>query len=383
MLPTTTAVTSAPADPLLLGMPTALSTPLSTTALVWLVVSLSCVLVGVVMGIAWSGRQSSRTEPDRSTEADAPTVTRVVVVVNPTKVSNAQRKIVEHALRDAGATDVRFVDTTVADPGEGQARVAAETADVVVAWGGDGTVRNCVAGMSGMDTPLAVLPGGTGNLLARNLDLPSDLVAAAAVAMHGARRRIDVGVASAQDAGGSTFGEPTVDEPFSGEPFAVIAGIGFDAVLLRDAPEHIKARIGAIAYVLSGLRNLRGPGFRARVVCDDVTVRRRVQTVLIGNVGKLQAGLPMLPDASPDDGLLDVVVISPRTHWEWFEVAVRVIFRRPHRMHTETLRGRHVEVETEEPQPYQLDGDVRVETTRLVCNVEPQSLVLCVPHGSY
>lgn len=334
----------------------------------WLVVVVGCIVVGVVIGLLWAARSHHR-EQSRS-PAPGAAVARVAVVVNPTKVTNYQRSIAEHALRRAGAARVRFVETTVEDPGEGQSRTAAADSDVVIAYGGDGTVRGCVAGLSGRDTPLAVLTGGTGNLLARNLDLPSGVDAAAAVALGGDRRRIDVGVARADGAGGS------------GERFAVIAGIGFDAVMLRDAPEHVKARIGAVAYVLAGLRNLRAPGFQAQVEVDGVLVRRRVQTVLIGNVGKLQAGLPVLPDATPDDGLLDVVVISPRTHLQWLEVVTRVILRRPHRVHAESMRGRHVVVQTDEPQPYQLDGDVRIDTQRLVCDVEPRALVLCVPAGS-
>lgn len=285
-----------------------------------------------------------------------------VVVVNPTKVSGVERAQLLRALRREGVAEVSFVETTADDPGVGQSREAVEAgADVVVAWGGDGTVMACVTGMAGTGIPLAIVAGGTGNLLARNLDIPLDLAEGAGVAAHGARRRIDVGA----------LGE---------RRFAVMAGIGFDAAMLRDASEESKARIGPVAYVASGLRHLTTRRFDVTVTVDDeAPMRRRARTVLVGNVGKLQGGLPVLPDAVPDDGVLDVVVISPRTRLEWVQVAWRVAIRRPHPDHMDTLRGRRILIETSTPQPYELDGEVLGETTSMCCEVQPGALLLCVP----
>ncbi len=286
----------------------------------------------------------------------------VVVVVNPTKIDKSQYKELTDVLSHEGVDNVSFAETTAEDPGVGQSRqAAADGADLVIAWGGDGTVMACVTGMAGSDTPLAILAGGTGNLLVRNLDIPLDLADGVHVAVHGARRRIDVGAVG-------------------DEKFAVMAGIGFDAALLRDASEQAKARVGSVAYVLSGLRNLTQHRFNCTVtVDDDEPVQTRARTVLVGNVGKLQGGLPVLPDALPDDGILDVLVISPRTKLEWVGVAVRVIARRSHPDHMEHMRGRRVLIECESVEPYELDGDLRGETDRLLCVVEPGALVLCVP----
>ncbi len=285
-----------------------------------------------------------------------------VVVVNPTKVKPAEHDVLVRALAHEGVADVSFQETTVDDPGIGQSRAAVESgADLVIAWGGDGTVMACVTGMAGSDTPLAIVAGGTGNLLARNLDIPLDLIEGVRVAVHGRRRRVDVGI----------VGE---------EKFAVMAGIGFDAAMLRDASEKAKARVGPVAYVFSGLSNLNDHGFDCTVTVDDQPPRAsRARTVLVGNVGKLQGGLPVLPDAVPDDGLLDVMVISPRTTLQWVQVAVRVFIRRPHPRHMDTQRGRRILIESRTPQPYELDGDVRGETSRLLCVVQPAALVLCVP----
>ncbi len=286
----------------------------------------------------------------------------VVVVVNPSKIDKRQHDELTEVLAHEGAADVSFAETTPEDPGIGQARqAAADGADVVIAWGGDGTVMACVTGLAGTDTPLAILAGGTGNLLARNLEIPLDFADGVHVAVHGARRRIDVGAVG-------------------DDRFAVMAGMGFDAALLRDASEQAKATVGSAAYVLSGLRNLTQHWFNCTVTVDDEEpVHLRARTVLVGNVGKLQGGLPVLRDAVPDDGLLDVLVISPRTKLEWIVVALRVVARRSHPQHMESMRGRRILIESQTVEPYELDGDLRGETDRMLCEVQPGALVLCVP----
>jgi len=286
----------------------------------------------------------------------------VVVVVNPVKVPAALQAEVVAALRRAGVAGVRLVPTTATEPGERQAREAALAgADVVVACGGDGTVRACVSGLVGTQTPLAILPYGTGNLLARNLGIPLDLSGAARTAALGALRRIDVG----------TVG---------GESFAVMAGIGFDAALIRDATEGAKARTGPLAYVLAGLRQMSRPGFDCTVRVDDAEpLHRRARTVLVGNVGRLQGGLPLLPAASPDDGLLDVAVVFPRRLVDWLPMVARALLGRPHRRHVRFLRGRRVSVDAHPSQPTQLDGEPRPEAGRAVFEVRPGALLVCVP----
>ncbi|EBM0725712.1 diacylglycerol kinase family lipid kinase, partial [Salmonella enterica subsp. enterica serovar Senftenberg] len=155
-----------------------------------------------------------------------------------------------------------FLETTQKDVGQGQTKQALEQdVDLVCPLGGDGTVRAVAEALVGSDTPMGLLPGGTGNLLARNLDLPvDDLGDALRVALTGQNKRIDVG-------------RLTIDE--SGEHerpaqhiFLVMAGLGFDAAIMADAPEGLKAKVGPAAYVVSGAKNLRGPQFKVRVKFD-------------------------------------------------------------------------------------------------------------------
>ena len=286
-----------------------------------------------------------------------------IVVVNPTKGGTDDRRAMVEALNREGVSDVRFEETTAEDPGVGQSRRAVEAgADLVIAWGGDGTVMACVTGLAGTDTSLAIVAGGTGNLLARNLDIPLGLTDGVAVAVRGARRRLDVGA-------------------IGDRKFAVMAGMGFDAAMLRDASEGAKAHMGLAAYVFSGLRNVSEHGFDCTLTVDGGTsLHLRARTVLIGNVGKLQGGLPVLPDALPDDGQLDVAVISPRNLVHWANVAWQVaIRRRPDPRHMQSLRGRRILIESTTPQPYELDGEVLGHTATMLCEVQPQALVLCVP----
>ena len=217
---------------------------------------------------------------------------RAAIIVNPAKSDVADlREQVDKTLAAAGWSTSLWLETTPEDPGRGMAHAAVEAGvQLVVICGGDGTVMACLHTLVGSDVPVALLPLGTGNLLARNLGVPTQLEDALAVAVDGVDRRIDCG----------RVGE---------QPFAVMAGIGFDAAMMADATEGMKRFAGWPAYVAGGLRHLRDPMMRVRVRIDDgPPMRRLARTVLIGNVGRVQGGLELLLDAEADDGLLDVVV---------------------------------------------------------------------------
>jgi YegS/Rv2252/BmrU family lipid kinase len=293
---------------------------------------------------------------------------RVAVVFNPATGggdAEGRERDTRQALEGAGL-EVLWLETTKEDPGRGQAaKAVAEGVDLVVAQGGDGTVMACVTALAGTEVPLAVLPAGTGNLLATNFDIPAELEGAVEVALEGERVRLDVAA---------------LDD----DRFVVMGGIGFDAAMLRDADPKLKEQLGAVAYVLSGFRNLRRRATRFRLRLDDrPPLERTGQGVLIGNLGRLQGGLPVMPDARPDDGLLDVAVLQTRTVLDWLALAARVLLRRRRKdPQLELFTARRVEVGCDRPQPVERDGDP-LDTPRdhLVVEVVPAALTLCVPRA--
>jgi YegS/Rv2252/BmrU family lipid kinase len=291
---------------------------------------------------------------------------RAAVVVNPSKVDDDPdvfRADLTDALKRAGWEEPLWLETTVDDPGANQAKEAVrQGVDLVLVHGGDGTVMWTVTGLAGNDIPLGLLPAGTGNLLARNLDLPQQLDEALDVALTGATRRVDVG-----DIGDRCF--------------VVMAGMGFDAAMMEDAPEGLKKRLGWAAYVVSGAKHLTDRRMRVRLQLDDQAPQRVLaRTVLVGNVGTLQGGIPLLPDAEPDDGVLDVAIVSPRGLGEWLSVAWRVVTRRRTRDHQlACYRARRVSIRTHHRHPRQLDGDPLEPGSELTVSVRPGALLLRVP----
>ena len=291
--------------------------------------------------------------------------TRVAVVFNPAAGGGdpaSHGRDTMEALEAAGL-EVLWLDTTKEDPGQGlTAKAVAEGVELVMAQGGDGTVMACVTGLAGTEVPLAVLPGGTGNLLATNFDIPSDLDDAIEVALDGDRVRLDVAA---------------MDD----DRFVVMAGIGFDAAMLRDADPRLKEHLGAVAYVLSGFKQLRRRATRFRLRLDDrPPFDRTGQGVLIGNLGRLQGGLPIMPDARPDDGLLDVAVLQTRTMLDWLALAVRVVARRRRKdPQLELFQARRIEIDCDRPQPVERDGDPAGARDHLVVEVVPRALTFCVP----
>jgi YegS/Rv2252/BmrU family lipid kinase len=301
---------------------------------------------------------------------------RVALVFNPVaageRPDERKREAVE-ALKAAGADDVLVEETTKEDPGRGATeRALARGVDVVLVSGGDGTVMACVSALAGSPTPLAVLPAGTGNLLATNFDIPGGLQEAVELALRGPVRRLDVGALEG--------------EGLDGERFVVMSGMGFDAAMLRDADPRLKSRIGAVAYVVSGLKQLRRRPAEYRITLDGLPAFSRVgQGVLVGNLGRLQGGLEVLPGAEPDDGVLDVGILQTRSLGGWLRLAGRVLFRRgrgrPAGPPLELFRAKRVEVTCKHPQPVERDGDPVPPRRHFAVEILPAALTLCVPEA--
>lgn len=232
---------------------------------------------------------------------------KVAFIVNPTKAGVAEVR--ELALR---ACSVRYMPppmwifTSPEDAGDGAAKRAIDAgADVVVAIGGDGTVRAVAATLAGTGIPLGIIPLGTGNIFARNLDLPlGDTSALLRIALEGRTTPFDIGriVINRGPKG-----------PDEHEVFLVMAGVGFDAEMVADADDGLKRRFGWIAYFFAASKHLGSRRMSATVTVDDSPeVRGQMRTVLFANVGRLPGGLILAPDANAQDGLLDAVTLDAR-----------------------------------------------------------------------
>lgn len=322
-------------------------------------------------------RTSPVAEPEAEPEPDSPPLPRVAVVVNPTKFTDLDslRSQITTVCLDHGWGPPLWTETTADDPGTGQARAAVEDgADVVCSLGGDGTVRAVAKGLAGTATPLGLLPGGTGNLFARNLELPIDSIEKAlVVVLTGRDHRVDIGRVLIDRSG--------EDHRPEHDAFLVMAGIGFDAAVMADAPERLKKHVGPAAYVVSGVRNMNGPQFRVRMHVDDgPELSRRARTVLVGNCGRLFGGVALMPEARVDDGLLDSIVLSPKGVVGWTAVAARVVSRRRHgHPIVDHQTGSRFSLRADRPEEVQLDGDTMGAARAVSAWVDPGALVVRVP----
>jgi diacylglycerol kinase family enzyme len=330
--------------------------------------------------------------------------TLVAFVANPSKPDVSDLKgAVLLAVAELGIPEPLWIETTVEDPGVGQTKDAvARGAGVVVAVGGDGTVRAVAEGLVGTGVPMGLMPLGTGNLLARNLDIPiSDPLEAMRVAVTGLDRTIDVGwlriTRFAPDGDGDgehrpddTSGGTTPEgAPAKDHIFLVIAGIGFDAAMVADTDDQLKARVGWMAYFVSGMRHLHGRRLRTSVRLDEHPASAvRLRSLLIGNCGKLPGGITLLPDAVLDDGWLDIAAIDTRggvAGWAQLlgEVALQGVGVRtdlPAKIgRIDHARARTVKVRVSGGEHVQVDGDLVGRALELTARVDAGALVVRVP----
>ena len=317
--------------------------------------------------------------------ADTP---RAALVYNPVKIDETQvRTALEPLEAELGWEPTLWLETSVEDPGQGQARQALEAGvDVVLAAGGDGTVRAVAEAMRGTGTALGLLPSGTGNLLARNLDLSlDDVERALRIALTGDDRPIDAAVMTLRRENGAT----------SEHTFVVMAGMGLDARMLSETDDDLKKKAGWLAYVQAITRVMRDPNELTFSFRLDGHKPRRVKahTIIVGNCGTLPANILLLPDAAVDDGVLDVVALRPKSVLGWVQALTKIVWEngvlrrlpggeRIPRSKVDALvysTGTDLELRLPQPEEVELDGDPFGVATGFRIKVDPGGLVVRVP----
>jgi len=291
---------------------------------------------------------------------------KVAVIAHSGKTLEGGLPELRRVLETAGVDDPFWAEVPKSRKAPAQVRRALDKgAELIIAWGGDGMVQRCVDVLAGTGVSLAIIPAGTANLFATNLGIPKDIEQAVQVGLHGVRRKLDVG-------------------RFNGERFAVMAGAGFDAAMIRDAGDGgLKERLGRVAYVWTGSKNLRSKPFRADIKVDGVDwYEGKASCILVGNVGKLFGGVEAFEDARPDDGKLELGVVTAEGLIEWGRILARTAAGSANASpFVQTTKASSVKVKLNRKVLYELDGGDRTKVKAFKVKAEPDAITVCVPTG--
>ncbi|WP_308799398.1 diacylglycerol/lipid kinase family protein [Agromyces silvae] len=315
-------------------------------------------------------------------------VKHAAIVYNPvkTRLDRVRRAVTEQEQLH-GWGESRWYETGSEDFGAHAAEEAlAKSPTVVIVAGGDGTVRAVAETLVESGTPLALVPAGTGNLLARNLRLSlTDIDGAVAAAFAGVTRPVDIAVADLED-------EHSARRT---HVFLVMAGIGLDAEMAANTSATAKKRLGWLAYVNPIARSvIANRLFHLDYRIDGGHTRStRAHTVIVGNCGTLTGNMLLIPTAKVDDGLLDVVMLRPKGGFGWARIGTRLTIQgvaHRSRFGRDLLRlapdlqalayaqGRQFDARFETPHGIELDGDSFGHVVRARITVRPGALQVCV-----
>lgn len=347
------------------------------TPTLWIaIIAIAAIAIFIV---SWWGVRKLQQKHTRSAVGEAAQIVpagkqKVAVILNPVKAQAAQAQAsIRKAVASANWPEPLFLETTVADPGYSQARKALSWgADVVLVGGGDGTVRVVAEVLKHTDTAMGLVPLGTGNLLARNLELSiNDLESNVQTALFGLQRRIDTATMELEN---------SVSGAHSVHTFLVIGGVGLDAEVVGDTNDDLKKSVGWLAYSEAGVRHLPGRRKKIAIAMDGAPAQqRKVRSVLFANCGLLPGGIDFIPGALIDDGILDVVVMSPRSALGWMAMMGKVVFKHNRKLPViDFYRSQNVVLRTAVPEETQLDGDPSGKATKVTVAVEPQALLIRV-----
>jgi YegS/Rv2252/BmrU family lipid kinase len=289
-------------------------------------------------------------------------VTKVAVVAHAGKSFGGGLMELRRELDRQGVADPMWVEVPKSRFAPKQVkRALAEGADLLFVWGGDGTVQRSIDAMAGSETPLAILPAGTANLLATNLGIPQDIEQAVMIGLRGERSKFDVG-------------------RFNGERFAVMAGAGFDAAMIGQADGTLKDRLGRAAYVWTGSQNLRVKPFKAKIEVDGAPwYAGPASCVLFGNVGRLFGGVEVFHGARPDDGRLELGVVNADSITDWMRAIARTAIGQSERSPlVQATTAQKIKVKLNRKVLYEVDGGDRAAVRSFKVRVEPRAITVCV-----
>ncbi|MFL5832517.1 MAG: diacylglycerol/lipid kinase family protein [Solirubrobacterales bacterium] len=287
---------------------------------------------------------------------------KVAVVAHAGKTVGGGLPELRRTLERAGVPDPLWTEVPKSKRAPAAVEQALEEgADLILAWGGDGMVRRCVNALADSQVPLAIVPAGTSNLFATHLGVERDIEQAVEVALHGDRRRLDVG-------------------RFDGERFAVMAGAGFDAAMIKGA-DDLKDRLGRAAYVVSGASQLDSESFEAKIKVDGTRwYKGPASCILVGNVGELFGGIEVFADAKPDDGKLEVGVLTSEGPVQLVRAAARTAIGSAEKSpFVRVTQAESVRVKLDRKVRYELDGGDRKKVKSFKVEVEPEAITVCVP----
>lgn len=311
---------------------------------------------------------------------------RAAVIYYPGRIDlDALKKQVQAITESSRWEPSLYLPTDQENHGRQQALSAlAQNATHILVAGGDGTIREVAVAIaeSKSDATLGIIPTGTGNVLARNLNLElGNQKACVTQALEGNRHPIDLALARIIHANGER----------SEHGFVVMAGLGLDAQIMEATDSKRKRQLGWVAYIEGGFKSLPLRYERLAVAIDSAEPRNlRVLTLLVGNAGWLPGRIGLMPDASLDDGELDLAAIGPRRFWQWVDFWGRVTWGnralRPTRIGRklldatanvktlENLSGRKVRVTPTHPVHLQLDGDAFGPVLEVEFEVMPRAI---------
>lgn len=294
-------------------------------------------------------------------------MTKVAVIAHAGKSFGGGLPELRRELERQGVEDPLWIEVAKSRKAPKQVKRALdEGVELLFLWGGDGTVQRSIDAMAGSNAALAIIPAGTANLLATNLGIPRDITDAVSIGLHGRRHKLDVGL-------------------FNGERFAVMAGAGFDALMIHQADGTLKERLGRVAYVWTGAKSLRAKPFKAKVAVDGVPwYAGAASCILVGNVGRLFGGVEVFEDARPDDGRLELGIVKADGITEWARtLAYTAVGHAQRSSLVQATSAKKIKVKLNRKVLYEIDGGDREKVKSFTIEIQPSAITICLPRGEW